>query len=182
MSTVPATAPPDTEPIAEETIRGARMTVARFATDAADCAELLDMLGIGTDPRCVRCDGLMTSPDGLGKQHAGKDGVCWRCLRLAEETAKSNPATANCDCGRPAVRGESQCPMCRNLMSADKFRRAYARIQEATGESRAQICRAAGLNTQTVRTIVVPSSTRDRVTRKLYDQLVAAYKDEVDLN
>lgn len=175
MSTVPA----DTEhvePIAEDIVRAARLTVARNALNPADLAELLDMLGIGAD----KCGGLMTSPDGLGKQHSGKDGVCWRCLRLVEVTAADDAAPATCNCGRPAIRGESQCPMCRDLISADQFRAAYDRIRTVTGHSRAEISRTAGLNSESVRTVVVPSSKRERVTRKLYDQLVSAYQDEVD--
>ena len=38
----------DEGPLAEETIRLARLTIAAHATDAADCARLFDILGIGT--------------------------------------------------------------------------------------------------------------------------------------
>lgn len=39
----------DTPRVSDDQVRRARLTVARGATDAEDCAELLDMLGLTPD-------------------------------------------------------------------------------------------------------------------------------------
>jgi hypothetical protein len=183
MATVPAIGEiGEVEPPEEATVLLAQRTVAQHALNKADLEMLLDMLGLRekSEPTCNRCGGPMTAPDGLGKQHAGSDGVCWRCL--AEDAEKQTPPEPTmCGCGKPAVRGRTQCRNCRELVPARDFRAVFARIQHATGRTARGVSVGAGLNPDSVASIVTPRSTRQRVSRGLYDQLVAAYQDEVDL-
>ncbi|OXR46629.1 hypothetical protein B7C42_01603 [Nocardia cerradoensis] len=132
------------EDLPAETVAAARRVVAHNATDAGDCARLLDMLGLRPKP----CDHRLVEP---------------------YRRRRPNKTSAKCACGRYVrADGETECSICRRSVPDDEFRAVIARIRGA-GLTLRQIAERAGLNYNGLMTALSASRRGSRVGRDRFD-------------
>lgn len=130
--------------------RGAALTLAAGADDAAELRTLLDMTGLLPVPRarkrsrpvtaiskqCSTC-GQVKHADGFYRLPTSADGLAYRCKVCVNTARRGRPGNP------PKVFGSKRCARCRQVKNADDFRRAR---QNADG--RASWCKACASKAQ----------------------------------
>lgn len=162
------TIPPETEfvvqPSLEQTRTNAQRLVACYATDAADCAQLLDMLGLRGDPLCTECGEKMSRPDVSGNgRGAGGDGVCWQCRPKVERLG----VFTTCRFGH-RIGEEGRCVACEDYVPVADLRMVVDRIKRDTGMTVNAIARRIGVNVKSYASALSPSKRNRRVKREIY--------------
>lgn len=151
----------------EEALERARRTVASYANDAADCADLLVMLGLtpaGNGALCTKCGQSMSRLPGLGYQAGrGAGGVCSACREKAAYAA----AQGRCQHGHPVPVGLRGCPTCLDYAPIEDLRLVVERVRAATGWSRNRVAREVELPISSLGSLS-PSSTNKWVRRSTY--------------
>ncbi|PPJ31875.1 hypothetical protein C5E45_32820 [Nocardia nova] len=200
MGTVPAADPLGGAEVSALDSYRARLTVARHATDSADCAELLDMLGLGGEPLCIDCGEKMTRAASDGRIIHGAQGRCWKCHRnyLDRKRQEAKDATAAAQAAveaarrlrpappplcercyrRDAVEGSDLCAKCAKNVPAQEVRELVNRIQAATEMSVAAMSARIGMDPKALHQIIAPGCVRRHLGRDKFDRL-AALAEEV---
>ncbi|MGW0052082.1 hypothetical protein [Nocardia nova] len=146
MTTVPASDEIDgsVDDLAAETIDAARRVVAHNATDAGDCARLLDMLGLRPKPMQ-----LVAAEPGRRR--------------------RPNKTSTKCPCGRYVrAEGETECSVCRRSVPDDEFREVITRIRKS-GLTLREIAERASLNYNGLCSALSASRQGGRIGRDKYD-------------
>jgi hypothetical protein len=165
MTTIPAEIGLVAQPDLEQTRTAARRLVASYATDATDCALLLDVLGLRGEPLCTECGEKMSRPDTSGNSRGpGSDGMCWQCRPKVERHDDVN----TCRYGhRSAPEGEA-CVACEGYVPVADLRMVVERIKRDTDMSTSAIARRIEVNPKTLTSVLAPSMRNRRVKRGMY--------------
>jgi hypothetical protein len=149
----------------EDMLEAARRLVASKAADAADCAMLLDMLGLREESACRECSERMSRPDKSGNRRSqGGDGLCWECAPSTRAPVES----VYCVCGRSIRRGKSECWTCRNTVPVEDVVSLVERITRETGEGLRDLASRARLPRQSLATSLRPGKNSKRIKRTTY--------------
>lgn len=141
--------------VTSETRDRARRTVARYATDLDDCADLLAMLGLTATTPVVAAPVVVKEPQ------------------------KRTPP-ASCACGAPVWRQDGSCYRCRFPVPAADVRALALEVSELTGMDLGQIGERLGRNPNGFRSQLAPGRVEGRfMTTAIYEGL-RALRDELE--